>query len=86
MGEDLAARTEALSLEIFRRAGEHTASKGFILCDTKFEFGLVDGRVILIDEVLTPDSSRFWLREGYAPGTHQEAFDKQYVRDHLLAS
>ncbi len=86
IGADLADTIEPLALEIFSRASAHAESRGFILCDTKFEFGLYNGNVTLIDEVLTPDSSRFWPLDGYAPGSHQEAFDKQYVRDFLLNS
>jgi phosphoribosylaminoimidazole-succinocarboxamide synthase len=82
----MARKTEELSLAIFARASAHAESKGFILCDTKFEFGTIDGEVILIDEALTPDSSRFWPLDGYEAGKHQEAFDKQYVRDWLLQS
>ena len=72
-----------LSLTIFKEASRHAASKGFILADTKFEFGTLDNKTILIDEVLTPDSSRFWEKDKYAPGRAQEAFDKQFVRDYL---
>ncbi len=84
VGTDVARQAEKAALEIFSRASEHAASRGFILCDTKFEFGFYDGKLMLIDEVLTPDSSRFWPSDGYEPGRAQEAFDKQYVRDHLL--
>jgi phosphoribosylaminoimidazole-succinocarboxamide synthase len=84
IGADVAAEVEPLAVEIFSRAGAHAESKGFVLCDTKFEFGIHDGRVTLIDEVLTPDSSRFWSKEGYVAGSHQESFDKQYVRDYLV--
>lgn len=71
------------SIDLYRRASEYAASKGILIADTKYEFGRVDGRVILIDEVLTPDSSRFWLREGYEPGRPQLSLDKQFVRDYL---
>jgi phosphoribosylaminoimidazole-succinocarboxamide synthase len=73
----------AHSLEIYRRATEIASARGIIIADTKFEFGLADGRVILIDEVLTPDSSRFWPADAYEPGGPQPSFDKQYVRDWL---
>ena len=65
------------------RACEIAEAKGIIIADTKFEFGLLDGELILIDEVLTPDSSRFWPMEGYAPGGPQPSYDKQFVRDYL---
>jgi phosphoribosylaminoimidazole-succinocarboxamide synthase len=60
-------------------------SCGIIIADTKFEFGLIDGEIVLIDEILTPDSSRFWPKESYKPGQAQQSFDKQYVRDYLLS-
>jgi phosphoribosylaminoimidazole-succinocarboxamide synthase len=89
VGAATLARLKALTLAIYARGVEHAASRGIILADTKFEFGLatVDGRddIILIDEVMTPDSSRFWPADGYAPGGPQPSFDKQYVRDHLEA-
>lgn len=71
------------SIEIFTKAGRYAASKGILLADTKFEWGLIDGRIILIDEVLTPDSSRFWPADKYQPGRDQESFDKQFVRNYL---
>ena len=71
------------SMEIFKKAGKYAESKGIILADTKFEWGSVDGRIILIDEVLTPDSSRFWPADKYHPGRDQESFDKQFVRNYL---
>ena len=71
------------SIEIFKKAGAHAASKGILLADTKFEWGEIDGRIILIDEVLTPDSSRFWPADKYAPGRDQESYDKQFVRNYL---
>jgi phosphoribosylaminoimidazole-succinocarboxamide synthase len=83
IGADLVARLKSLTLEIYRRGCEHAASKGIIIADTKFEFGLVDGDVMLIDEVLTPDSSRFWPAAQYAPGQGQPSYDKQFVRDYL---
>ncbi len=71
------------SMEIFKKAGEYAESKGIILADTKFEWGVVDGKIILIDEVLTPDSSRFWPADKYEVGRDQESFDKQFVRNYL---
>jgi phosphoribosylaminoimidazole-succinocarboxamide synthase len=71
------------SLGIFKKAGAFAASKGILLADTKFEWGEIDGRIILIDEVLTPDSSRFWPADKYQPGRDQESFDKQFVRNYL---
>ena len=84
LGADLAAETERTALGIFREARTWAETRGIIIADTKFEFGMVDGRLTLIDEVLTPDSSRFWPAEGYAPGKSQPSFDKQYLRDWLL--
>ena len=74
------------SLALYRYGVEFARERGLIIADTKFEFGLLDGEPILIDEMLTPDSSRFWDAESYQPGEHQEPFDKQYVRDWLLGS
>ena len=70
-------------MEIFTKASAHAASKGILLADTKFEWGEVDGKIILIDEVLTPDSSRFWPADNYEAGRDQESFDKQFVRNYL---
>jgi phosphoribosylaminoimidazole-succinocarboxamide synthase len=83
LGGDLARELRDLSLEIYSRARAYAETRGIILADTKFEFGRRDGRVIWIDEALTPDSSRFWPVDGYAPGRSQPSFDKQYVRDYL---
>jgi len=88
VGAPLVKRLKALTLEIYRRGVEHALTKGIIIADTKFEFGLVgsgnpDTDVVLIDEVLTPDSSRFWPQDQYKPGQGQPSFDKQYVRDYL---
>jgi phosphoribosylaminoimidazole-succinocarboxamide synthase len=85
LGADNAARLRDLTLKIYRRAEEYAFSKGIIIADTKFEFGTVDGEIILADEVLTPDSSRFWPVDVYAPGRPQASYDKQYVRDYLEA-
>jgi phosphoribosylaminoimidazole-succinocarboxamide synthase len=79
----LASRLRDLTLEIYAAARTFAEGKGIIIADTKFEFGLRDGEVILIDEILSPDSSRFWDRELYAPGRSQDSFDKQFVRDYL---
>ena len=83
IGRPLAERLRDTSLAIYRRAAEHAAARGIIIADTKFEFGLDNGKLILIDEVLTPDSSRFWLADQYQPGRGQPSFDKQFVRDYL---
>ena len=73
----------AVSLDLYRRAADFAEPRGILLADTKFEFGLLGNQVIWIDEALTPDSSRFWPAQGYAPGRPQPSFDKQYVRDYL---
>lgn len=86
VGEDVARRLRDLSLELYRRASEYAEKRGIIIADTKFEFGLVDGDITLVDEVLTPDSSRFWPKDTYKVGTNPESFDKQYVRDFLTGS
>jgi len=83
VGADTAARLRETTLAIYRKASEYAATRGLILADTKFEFGFVDGELVLADEVLTPDSSRFWPADGYQPGGAQPSFDKQYVRDYL---
>jgi phosphoribosylaminoimidazole-succinocarboxamide synthase len=83
VGADLIARLKALTLEIYARGVAHAETKGIIIADTKFEFGLVGSEIVLIDEVLTPDSSRFWPRDQYEPGHGQPSFDKQFVRDYL---
>ncbi|UZP65882.1 phosphoribosylaminoimidazolesuccinocarboxamide synthase [Desulfovibrio mangrovi] len=85
IGEELARKVEAVSIAIFSQGREYAESKGIIIADTKFEFGLLDGELILIDEVLTPDSSRFWPMAGYEAGKGQPSFDKQYLRDWLSA-
>jgi len=83
VGDSLALRLRDTSLELYRRAAEYAAGRGILIADTKFEFGMLDGKLIWIDEALTPDSSRFWPAQGYAPGRAQPSFDKQYVRDYL---
>jgi phosphoribosylaminoimidazole-succinocarboxamide synthase len=72
-----------ISLAIYTMASEDALQKGIIIADTKFEFGILDGELIFIDEALTPDSSRFWPKDGYKPGGPQPSFDKQFVRDYL---
>jgi len=83
VGGDTARYARDKSMEIFRKASQYAEGRGIILADTKFEWGRVDGRIILIDEVLTPDSSRFWPADKYRPGRDQESFDKQFVRNYL---
>jgi len=83
VGQELAEELRSKSLAIYNKAAEFARSKGIIIADTKFEFGCADDRTILIDEVLTPDSSRFWPLEGYGPGKSQPSYDKQFVRDYL---
>lgn len=86
VGEDLAATLRDLSLKIYTAAADYAATRGIIIADTKFEFGIIDGQVTLIDECITPDSSRFWPAEGYAEGAVQPSYDKQFVRDWLKAN
>ncbi len=85
VGRSLAEKVREISLSIYKKGSELAAEKGIIIADTKFEFGLDGDDLILIDEVLTPDSSRFWPRATYAPGGAQKSYDKQYVRDYLLS-
>jgi len=82
--EKLAERAKEVSLSLYEKGSEMARAKGIIVADTKFEFGLLNGELILIDEVLTPDSSRFWPLDEYKPGGAQKSFDKQFVRDYLL--
>ncbi|MGA2069326.1 MAG: phosphoribosylaminoimidazolesuccinocarboxamide synthase [Thermoguttaceae bacterium] len=86
VGRELAEELRRRSLDVFRRGAEYALGRGILIADTKFEFGQVDGRLLLVDEVLTPDSSRFWPADQYAPGRPQPSFDKQFVRDWLSAS
>ena len=86
IGGPLAEQLRDLTLDIYRRASDYARSRGLIIADTKFEFGLLGDKVLLIDEVLTPDSSRFWGVDSYAPGQPQPSFDKQFVRDYLERS
>jgi phosphoribosylaminoimidazole-succinocarboxamide synthase len=83
VGKDIAERVRAASLKIYNFARDYARKRGIIIADTKFEFGLKDGELLLIDEVLTPDSSRFWPADEYQPGKGQPSFDKQFVRDYL---
>lgn len=83
IGQEHAEKLKELSLEIYKKASEFAKTKGIIIADTKFEFGIYNDEIILIDEVLTPDSSRFWPEDLYAPGGSQPSFDKQFVRDYL---
>jgi phosphoribosylaminoimidazole-succinocarboxamide synthase len=83
VGEELAVRLRSLTLQIYSQAAEYAKTRGIIIADTKFEFGFISNQLILADEVLTPDSSRFWPRASYHPGGPQPSFDKQYVRDYL---
>jgi len=86
VGHDLAEQLRQRALRIFRRGSEYARQRGILIADTKFEFGQVGGELLLIDEVLTPDSSRFWPADQYAPGRSQPSFDKQFVRDWLSAT
>jgi phosphoribosylaminoimidazole-succinocarboxamide synthase len=83
VGGDIAEQARAASLKLYRFARDYARQRGIIIADTKFEFGQMDGKLILIDEVLTPDSSRFWPADQYQPGKGQPSFDKQFVRDYL---
>ncbi|HVC47769.1 MAG TPA: phosphoribosylaminoimidazolesuccinocarboxamide synthase [Terracidiphilus sp.] len=83
VGPEVAAELRRLTLEIYRKAASHAEARGLLLADTKFEFGLVDSSIVLADEVLTPDSSRFWEAAAWHPGGSQPSFDKQFVRDYL---
>ncbi len=83
LGDEMANRVKDLSLRIYSEGREHAADCGIIVADTKFEFGTVDGKLLLIDECLTPDSSRFWPADQYVVGQSPPSFDKQFVRDYL---
>jgi phosphoribosylaminoimidazole-succinocarboxamide synthase len=83
VGSELAGKLRDLTLAIYRKGAEYAAGRGILIADTKFEFGFVDDELVLADEVLTPDSSRFWPSETYRPGGAQPSYDKQYVRDYL---
>jgi len=86
IGADTADRVRDLTLALYRKGAALAETKGIIIADTKFEFGVAGGELILIDEVLTPDSSRFWPRSTYKPGGPQQSYDKQYLRDYLLST
>lgn len=86
IGENLASNLRNISLDLYQRARNIAENKGIIISDTKFEFGLSDGKLLLIDELLTPDSSRFWPKDDYQPGKPQKSFDKQFLRDYLSSS
>lgn len=83
IGSDKTAKIAKISIDLYRRAADFAREKGIIIADTKFELGEIDGRIILIDEVLTPDSSRFWPLDEYSPGKGQPSYDKQFLRDYL---
>jgi phosphoribosylaminoimidazole-succinocarboxamide synthase len=85
VGKDLAQKLRAVSLEIYKKARDFAAAKGILIADTKMEFGIKNGNLILIDELLTPDSSRFWPKDQYKAGGPQKSFDKQFLRDYLLS-
>ena len=84
LGRETADEVRKISLQIYESGRQVAAEKGIIVADTKFEFGIKDDKLILIDEVLTPDSSRFWPEDTYKPGGTQKSFDKQFLRDYLL--
>ncbi|MEJ5300565.1 MAG: phosphoribosylaminoimidazolesuccinocarboxamide synthase [Thermodesulforhabdaceae bacterium] len=84
VGQDIANKLKDLSIRLYKKAAEYAEERGIILADTKFEFGMIDGEIALVDEVLTPDSSRFWPKDRYEVGKNPESFDKQYVRDFLV--
>jgi len=83
LGKDLAEKVRDISLKLYKFASDHAEKAGIILADTKFEFGMLDGELIIVDEMFTPDSSRFWPKDTYAPGKSQPSYDKQFVRDYL---
>ena len=85
VGSDIAEKVKQLSIDIYKKGAEIANDKGIIIADTKFEFGMIGNDLILIDEVLTPDSSRFWPKDAYAPGGAQKSYDKQYLRDYLIS-
>ncbi len=86
IGDEYAERLKELSLKMYNRGTEYACEKGIIIADTKFEFGKIDDEIIVVDELLTPDSSRFWPADLYEPGRSQPSFDKQYVRDYLVST
>ncbi|PIZ98497.1 phosphoribosylaminoimidazolesuccinocarboxamide synthase [Candidatus Micrarchaeota archaeon CG_4_10_14_0_2_um_filter_49_7] len=82
-GEDLFGKLHGAAIKIYKKASDYALSRGIIIADTKFEFGMLDGQLLVIDEMMTPDSSRFWPVDGYTPGREQASFDKQFARDYL---
>ncbi len=85
VGKELAQRLKSISLVVYKMAREFADQRGILIADTKMEFGIKDGNLLLIDELLTPDSSRFWPKDDYRPGGSQKSFDKQFLRDYLLS-
>jgi phosphoribosylaminoimidazole-succinocarboxamide synthase len=85
VGKDVAKRLKSISLAVYEKARDFAGRRGIIIADTKMEFGIKDGNLLLIDELLTPDSSRFWPKEDYRPGGSQKSYDKQFLRDYLLS-
>ncbi len=85
VGQELARRVRDISIRVYLQACRHAESHGIIIADTKFEFGLINDKLVLIDELFTPDSSRFWPMDGYRPGEPQHSFDKQFLRDYLIS-
>jgi phosphoribosylaminoimidazole-succinocarboxamide synthase len=85
VGKELARRLKSLSVAIYKKARDFAEQRGILIADTKMEFGMKDGKLLLIDELLTPDSSRFWPKDDYRPGGSQKSFDKQFLRDYLLS-
>jgi len=85
VGKDLAQQLKSASINVYKKARDFAEQRGILIADTKMEFGVRDGKLILIDELLTPDSSRFWPKDGYQPGGSQKSFDKQFLRDYLLS-
>jgi phosphoribosylaminoimidazole-succinocarboxamide synthase len=85
VGKDLAQRLRAVTVAVYQKARDFAEHRGILIADTKMEFGIKNGKLILIDELLTPDSSRFWPKDGYRPGGSQKSFDKQFLRDYLLS-
>jgi phosphoribosylaminoimidazole-succinocarboxamide synthase len=83
IGQDIVRQLKELTLQLYSRGVDYARTRGIIVCDTKFEFGLIDGKISIVDEMLTPDSSRFWPAVQYSPGKPQPSFDKQFVRDYL---
>jgi phosphoribosylaminoimidazole-succinocarboxamide synthase len=85
IGNDLAQKVKLLSMAVYKKARDFAEQRGILIADTKMEFGMKDGKLILVDELLTPDSSRFWPKDEYQPGGPQKSFDKQFLRDYLLS-